>query len=59
MANPATNNKYIAETTATITTIFDRLSAPSAALEALALMGEGGPVGSAVGAIRASELVGL
>ena len=55
VANPATNNKHIAETTTRITTIFDPLSAPSAALEALALMG--GAVGSAVGAIRASELV--
>ena len=55
VANPATNNKHIAETTTRIT--FDPLSAPSAALEALALMG--GAVGSAVGAIRASELVGL
>jgi hypothetical protein len=53
VANPATNNKHIAETTTRIT--FDPLSAPSAALEALALMG--GAVGSAVGAIRASELV--
>ena len=57
VANPATNNKHIAETTTRITTIFDLLSAPSAALEALALMG--GAVGSAVGAIRASELVDL